>query len=231
MTPWGNTAYGAYLPAETVLGQIAAAVEVTDRLSNLLYANSFAVRVFGLPEDPVQLVGRPLLSLGFDDGDIGKAAELARQVLRGRPWEGTFASVRPDGSRVYITSQAVALRHPSGAIDGIVIIAREATRRSGHRGRNRIGLLERIGERLAGSLELSLTLRHVAETLVPQFADHCLIDLLQGDKLVRRVQMNARGWTPPPGSWARVGDQIQYPEGHFCQQAMAQLDAVLVENL
>ena len=32
-------------------------------------------------------------------------------------------------------------------------------------------------------------------------------------------------------SWARVGDQIRYPEGHFCQQAMACLDAVLVENL
>src|ERR1700676_3462764 len=43
--------------------------------------------------------------------------------------------------------------------------------------------------------------------------------------------MNARGWTPPPESWARVGDQIDYPEGHFCQQAMARLDAVLVENL
>ncbi len=123
------------------------------------------------------------------------------------------------------------LRHPSGAIDGIVIIAREATRRSSQRERDQIGLLERIGERLAGSLELSLTLRHVAETLVPYFADHCVIDLFHGEKLMRRIQMNALGWTPPPDSWARVGEQIDYPEGHFCQQAMANLDAVLVENL
>ena len=71
-----------------------------------------------------------------------------------------------------------------------MIIAREATRRSSRRERDRIALLERIGEQLAGSLELSMTLRHVAETLVPQFADHCLIDLVQGDKLIRRVQMN-----------------------------------------
>ena len=28
-----------------------------------------------------------------------------------------------------------------------------------------------------------------------------------------------------------VGEQINYPEGHFCQQAMARRDAVLVENL
>jgi PAS domain S-box-containing protein len=231
MTPWGNAAYGAYLPAETVLGQIAAAVVVTDRLSNLLYANAFAVRLFDFPEDPAQLVGRPILSLGFDEGDVGQATELAKQVLRGRAWDGTFATVREDGSRILLRAQAVPLRHPSGAIDGIVIIAREAARRSSQRERDQIGLLERIGERLAGSLELSLTLRHVAETLVPYFADHCVIDLFHGEKLMRRVQMNANGWTPPPESWARVGDPVDYPEGHFCQQAMARLDAVLVENL
>jgi serine phosphatase RsbU (regulator of sigma subunit) len=78
---------------------------------------------------------------------------------------------------------------------------------------------------------VNVTLRHVAETLVPQFADHCFIDLLHGDKLIRRAQSNARGWTPPPGSWAQVGEQVYYPEGHFCQQAMAQLDAVVVPDL
>ena len=66
---------------------------------------------------------------------------------------------------------------------------------------------------------------------MPQFADHCIIDLFQGDKLIRQAQMNAGGWIPPPGSWARVGDPIRYPEGHFCQEAMTRLEAVLVENL
>jgi PAS domain S-box-containing protein len=222
---------GAGLPAETVLAQIAAAVVVTDRGSRLLYANDFAGRLFDFPQDPAQHAGRPLLSLGFDEGDAGKAAELAKQVLRGRSWDGTFVIARRDGSRVLVSAQAIPLCHPSGAIDGIVIIAREATRRSNQRERDQIGLLERIGERLAGSLELGLTLRHVAETLVPRFADHCVIDLLHGEKLIRRVQMNAHGWMPPPQSWARVGDPINYPDGHFCQQAMATLDAVLVENL
>jgi serine phosphatase RsbU (regulator of sigma subunit) len=116
-------------------------------------------------------------------------------------------------------------------VDGIVIIAREASRRSSRRERDRIVLLDRIGERLAGSLELGLTLRHVAETLVPQFADHCIIDLLAGDKLIRRTQIHAAGWSPPPGTWAPVGEQIVYPEGHFCQQAMQRLDVVLVEDM
>ena len=206
-------------------------VIVTDLLGNLQYANSFAVTLFGFPDDAGHLVGRSLLSLGFEEGDLRKANELAGQVLRGRAWEGTIASRRADGSRVFVWASAVPLRHPSGAIDGIVIFAREATRRGSQREHERISLLERIGERLAGSLELGVTLRHVADTLVPQFADHCVIDLFQADKLVRRAAVHARGWIPKPGTWASVGEQIRYPEGHFCQQAMSRLDAVLVADL
>jgi serine phosphatase RsbU (regulator of sigma subunit) len=55
--------------------------------------------------------------------------------------------------------------------------------------------------------------------------------LLQGDKLIRRAQVHAGGWTPPPGSWAEVGAAVRYPPGHFCEQAMSRLDAVLVEDL
>ena len=220
-----------FLPADAVLGQIEAAVLVTDQAGHLRYANAYAAELFGFAGGAGRLVGRPILSLGFEEGDLGAGAELVRQVLAGGTWEGTFASVRSDGSRVFVQAQAVPLRDSSGAVDAIAVIARRAAQRVGRRERDRIRLLERIGERLAGSLELDLTLRHVAETLVPQFADHCFIDLFQGDKLIRRAQTNAQGWTPPPGSWARVGEQIVYPDGHFCQQAMTQLDAVVVGDL
>jgi PAS domain S-box-containing protein len=230
VTGWRDAAYPSYLPAEIVLDQVETAVVVTDRLNNLLYANAFAQKLFGVSADAQHLVGRPVLSLGFEVEDLGKAVELARQVLRGRTWEGTIASRRGDGSRVFVRATAVPLRHPSGAIDGIAIFAREATRRGSQREHERLALLERIGERLAGSLELGVTLRHVADTLVPQFADHCFIDLCQGDKLVRRAAVHARGWTPRPGTWAAVGGQIRYPEGHFCHLAMTRLDTVLVAD-
>ena len=87
-------------------------------------------------------------------------------------------------------------------------------------------IMDGIGRELGGSREISLTLQHVAEVLVPQFADHCFIDLFQGDELIRHVQQNAGDWTPPPGTWARVGEQIRYPQGHFCQQAMARRDTI-----
>jgi transcriptional regulator with GAF, ATPase, and Fis domain len=92
-------------------------------------------------------------------------------------------------------------------------------------------IMDTIGEQLAGSLEIDTTLQHVAEMLVPQYADHCFIDLFQGDVLIRRVQQNAADWTPPPGTWAQVGEQIRYPEGHWCQQAMARLDTIIVADV
>jgi hypothetical protein len=84
---------------------------------------------------------------------------------------------------------------------------------------------------LAGASGIDASLQREAEMLVPRFADHCFIDLFQGDALIRRVQRHAGGWTPPPGTWAQAGEQIRYPEGHFCQRAMARLDTVLIADL
>jgi len=87
MTGWRDSAYPSYLPAESVLDQVETAVVVTDRLNNLLYANVFAQRLFGVSADAQQLVGRPVLSLGFEVEDLGKAIELARQVKKERTRE------------------------------------------------------------------------------------------------------------------------------------------------
>lgn len=83
---------------------------------------------------------------------------------------------------------------------------------------------------LAGAPEVDAALQRVAEILVPHFADHCFVDLFQGSALIRRAQQHAGGWTPPPGAWAQVGERIRYPEGHFCQRAMASLDTVVVSD-
>jgi serine phosphatase RsbU (regulator of sigma subunit) len=232
MTRWGEAAFDAYLPADMVLGQADIAVVVADRLSNLLFLNEYAARLFRIPGEVSRLAGHSVLSLGmFSGDDLHKMEDVAGQVLRGRAWEGTFETARGDGSRGLMRALAVPLRHPGGDIDGMVILAREATMRDGQLQQDRIALLERVGERLAGSLEIVTTLKHVAEMLVPQFADHCFIDLFQGDQLYRRVQRHASNWVPPPGTWAETGAQIHYPEGHFCQQAMARLDTIVVTDM
>jgi serine phosphatase RsbU (regulator of sigma subunit) len=229
MTRWSED---PYLSAERVLSQAEIGVIVTDRQSNILFANEHVTQLLRLSADAAKIVGQPLHVLGFiPDGDLPKAASLSRQVLSGMTWEGTFTGSRGDGTLVFLRVLAVPLRHPAGDIDGMVIMATEADRRDAQREQDRVRLLERIGERLAGSLELDATLRHVAEILVPQFADHCFIDLVSGDKLIRRVMTNAGGWEPPPGTWAGVGEQITYPPGHFMQQAMARLETIVVPDL
>src|SRR6201996_2176144 len=228
MNPWPGPGE-AFLPAAMLLDQAEMAVIVTDRRTNLLYVNAYALRLLDVAGEPGSFIGRSVLSLGFSQ-DQDKVTELAGSVLHGRTWEGTFVSPNRDGSRRLIRAYAVPLRHPWGAVDGICVFARKAGRGTLAE-RNRIGLLERIGEKLGGSLELDATLRHVTEMLVPQFADHCFIDLFSGDKLIRRVQTNAHGWEPPPGAWAPVGEPVGYPEGHFCQQAMARGEIIVVADL
>jgi hypothetical protein len=92
-------------------------------------------------------------------------------------------------------------------------------------------IVEMAAEELAMVPEAGAALQRVAQVLVPRFADHCIVDLFQDGVLIRQVQRNADGWTPPPGTWARVGEQIRYPEGHFCDRAMGCMDTVLIPDL
>lgn len=231
MKRWGDLSQDAadHLAAGAVLDHAEMAVVVTDRFSNLLYWNPFAEKLFGRPGGkPVQR-DTSVLSLGIMEKDHPLAIELAKHVLKGGVWEGTFDVRRGDGTMIYVRAQAVPLRHESGSVTGIVITAREAMR-SNEREKDRFGLLERIGERLAGSLYVEETLKRVAEMLVPQFADHCFIELMEGDRLVRRVSQHVQGWDPPPGTWMPVGAEIRYPTGHYADTALRRQETILVED-
>ena len=232
MARWNEGVFDSDLSAELVLRQAEIGVIVADRQGNVLFANEHVAALLRLPSDASKIAGQPLHALGFiPDGDLPKAAQLSRQVLSGMTWEGTFTGSRGDGTLVFLRVLASPLRHSSGDIGGMVIMVTEAGRRDAQREQGWVRLLERIGERLAGSLELDTTLRHVAQILVPQFADHCFIDLISGDKLVRRVMTHAGSWEPAAGTWAGVGEPVSYPAGHFMQQAMERLETVVVPDL
>jgi serine phosphatase RsbU (regulator of sigma subunit)/anti-sigma regulatory factor (Ser/Thr protein kinase) len=221
----------ALLQAGDVLDQIENAVVVVDPAGNLMYANAYAERLFRFPDTAERLAGEPLASFSLHPSDAVQLGDLIAQVMEGRTWEGTLSTRGAAGAPVYVRSVAMPLRPEPGTVSAIVIMARQMSLLNRQRDRDRVRLLERIGERLSHSLELDVTLRRVAQTLVPQFADHCLIDLFQGDKLVRRAQMHAGGWTPRPGTWGMVGEQVEYPEGHFCQLAMSRRETVVVEDM
>ncbi|MFC9087808.1 SpoIIE family protein phosphatase [Nocardiopsis dassonvillei] len=225
MTRWGEPfPKGDALAAAAVADQAQIAIVVIDRASLLRYWNPFARELFGFVGGR-DYVGLSLLDIGIHESDREHASQLARRVLRGEPWEGTFAVLRGDSTWIHVRAQAVPMHNESGEIDGITLIAREALR-SG-RVEEQYGLLERIGSRLTSSLEFDSTVRGVAGILVPQFADHCFIDLYDRDRLVRQVSVHAEGWTPPPRTWFEVGDEVRYPERHFVTQALRRMETVV----
>nr|WP_062337861.1 SpoIIE family protein phosphatase [Herbidospora sakaeratensis] len=229
MKRWGDLSQDTtdHLSAGAVLDQAELAVVVTDRFSNVLYWNPFAEQLFGRPG---YAHGRDdTISISIMERDHPLGVELAKHVLKGNVWEGTFDVVRHDGTLIYVRAQAVPMRHTSGSVTGIVITAREAMK-SNEREKDRFGLLERIGERLAGSLYVEETLNRVAEMLVPQFADHCFIELMEGERLVRKVSTHVGGWQPPADTWKPVGAEIRYPIGHYADSAMRRQETILVED-
>ena len=117
MKRWGDLSQETadHLGAGSVLDHAEMAVVVTDRFSNLLYWNPFAEQLFGRPgKSPAREAS--VLSLGIMEKDHPLAVELAKHVLKGGVWEGTFDVRRGDGTIVYVRAQAVPLRHPSGSV-------------------------------------------------------------------------------------------------------------------
>ena len=173
---------------------------------------------------------------------VNEAGDLARSLARCLVRWGARRIGRADQARRYEEEWLADLERVPGNLTklgyacGVVIRSVPRLRaqfRQGPRGARLPGILpgrvmDAIGEQLAGSVEIGARLEHVADLLVPRFADHCFIDLFEGDALMCRVRRHAGGWTPPPGTWKQVGEQIVYPEGHFCQLAMARLDTVIV---
>lgn len=229
MTRWGDAfSDDDALTGAAVVEQAQIAVVVIDRFSRLRYWNTFARELFGFVGDR-DYRGVSLLDIGIHQADHERASQLARQVLKGETWDGTFAVVRGDGTWVQVRAQAVPMRDDGGEVDGITLLAREALR-SG-RVEEQYGLLERVGNRLASSAECSTTLKSVAEILVPQFADHCFIDLFEHDRLVRRVSVHAQEWTPPRGTWFDVGEEVVYPERHFVTTAIRRMETTAISEL
>ena len=87
MRPGDEGAPAASLTTDTILGQIEAAVLVTDRLGHLRYANPYAAALFGLPDDARRLAGLSIRSLMCEEDDPGGAI---RQVLAGGAWSRLF---------------------------------------------------------------------------------------------------------------------------------------------
>jgi hypothetical protein len=172
---------------------------------------------------------------------VNEAGDLTRSLARCLLRWGARRIGRADQAERYEEEWLADLERIPGSLTRLVyacgVVVRSVPRLRAQFRRPRLPgalpgrTLAATGGQLAVSLEIDATLQHVAGLLVPQFADHCFIDLFQGDTLIRRAQRHAGGWTPPPGTWKQDGEQIRYPERHFCQRAMARLETIIVTDV
>ena len=227
MTRWSES-----LPAELVLSQAEIGVIVADRTGNVVFSNEYVakmLRLDGAADTAPRQAARRTRAASRQESPAGSTRSPGR-CSAGSPGKtrspGTGATAASCSSGNSRCRSAAA----SGEIDGIVLLITEAGRRDTQREPDRLRLLERIGQRLAGSLELDATLRAGRPDPRPSVRRPLLHRPLQRRQADQAGRGARGGWEPQPGTWARVGEAIQYPPGHFTQQAMARIETIVVPD-
>ena len=209
---------------------------VTDRLGHLRYANPYAAALFGLPDDAGRLAGLSVLSLMCEEAiPVARQRDAGRgradpAGAGGRRLGGHPRQPRPDGSgrRPGAGRPAAPFRwrgrRGSWSSPAGPRCAATSARRTGS------GCWSGSASAWPARSSSRARCGASAEMLVPQFADHCFIELLARRRLIRRAPSNARAGRRRPGSWAQVGERSTTPTGTSAEQAMAQLDAMVVAD-
>jgi signal transduction histidine kinase len=110
---------------------------------------------------------------------------LAR-LRRGESWAGEMDVRRPDGTPITVMVNDSPIRDEAGQTIGLVRIATDVTARKHVERAQR--LLAEAGSALASSMDYESTIRTVARLCVPTFADFCLVDVVEDDSSMRRLE-------------------------------------------
>ena len=115
----GDAARGPLFSLESqLLDWVQAAVIVTDLNGEVVFANPFCEVLYG--RGPDELIGVDAKCFAIDPLAPDLLADIGREILNGRTWEGEFRVERADGT---------AVRGARGRLAGV--------RRSGHGRRSR----------------------------------------------------------------------------------------------
>lgn len=211
---------------DLVVGQSPVGIAVFDTHATCVQVNPALQRRLGRPTAAV--VGRTVAEVIA--GPIGVTADhLVREVLRtGAPLLSREISgpLSVDGAdRSFLVSYFPLA--DDGTVRGAAALVSDITdhresRRGVERAHDRLRLLGLASEVLSGSLVLADTLDRLAELTVPAFADHVVIDLVDGDGggLRRAALAHAPGRTLTGAAWTPAGGEVSYPALHPAAQAL-----------
>jgi PAS domain S-box-containing protein len=184
------------------LASIADGVLVTDRAGRVTFLNEVAQALTGWPQ--AEAFGQPLEHVfPVLHEQTGQPVEspVARVLHEGAvvgPDNHALLRAR-DGTERPIDDRAAPIRGEGGAVQGVVLVFRDAAeRRQTERERGRLlarleaeraalHFLAEAGEVLGSSLDYPTTLARVANLVVPRLADWCAVYMLEDDGSVRQL--------------------------------------------
>jgi signal transduction histidine kinase len=171
--------------ADTILRGVADGVTIQDAVGRLLYVNDVGARLCGFP-DAATMLATPSHEIveRFEMLDEHGAPVLAeqlpgRRVLTGDGPARMLIRVRhrQTGVTFWATIRAHAILDDDGAPELAINVWNDAT--AEHKQREGAKFLAEATARLATSIDYTETLKAVAQTLVPELADWCGVDLVE----------------------------------------------------
>jgi len=167
---------------ETTLRSIGDGVIATDARGGVMFVNPVAEALTGWTTAEAR--GRSLAEV-FPIINEATREPVENPVERVMG-EGTVVGlanhtvlVHRDGSERSIDDSAAPIRQAGGALDGVVLVFRDATLEKQDAARR--SFLAQVGDELMHAVDYRAALAHVASLAVPRLADWCAVDVIESD--------------------------------------------------
>jgi len=218
---------------DAVFGQSPLGVGIFDADCRYVMVNEALQAIIGLPSE--QLVGRRIEEvlgpLGVKAGANLRTAMTSGEPLVNQELEG--ATYAHDAHPRTFLASYFRLADDEGQLIGAASLVADVTeqvqtRRGLAAANKRLALLSRVSAALSSCLDVQDALSAFASLVVPDFADHCVIDLIDETGEVQRAALlHADGLGPEPEAWVLPGQRVNYPHAHPALTAMIEGHAVV----
>jgi PAS domain S-box-containing protein len=167
-----------------LLDALGQAVIATDLDGGIVYWNHAAERTFGWSLHEV--VGRRGIAITHAAYTEVDDARLHARLRAGRAWLGEALMMSKSGSTFSAVLADTPITEENGTLIGMVRIVTDLTTRKSIEEEQRF--LAEASAALATTLDADSTIRTLARLAVPTLADCCLVDLVDEDGSIRRLE-------------------------------------------
>lgn len=178
--------------------------DATDPENPIVYVNPAFERTTGFSAEEV--LGNNCRFLQGEDRDQPALDELRAALREGRECRVVLRNYRKDGTLFWNELSVSPVCDEEGRLTNFVGVQNDVTgrkkdeeerdllllreqiaREEAEAAKRRLGLLARAGEMLSASLQYSATAARVARLTIPEFADWCLVDILEEDGSLKQL--------------------------------------------